>query len=111
MIVNSIKFNRRPVYQLRATAGIRNDNWAMNLAASYVSKMRSVAGQGSFITDETIDSHLVWDMMASWQISPRIRTYVKLDNLTDETYIAARRPAGVRPGLERTAYLGVTFRL
>ena len=49
--------------------------------------------------------------MASWQITPLFRTYFKVDNLLDDTYIAARRPAGVRPGLGRTAYLGVTFRL
>jgi Fe(3+) dicitrate transport protein len=73
--------------------------------------MRSVAGQGEFTPTETIDSHLVWDMLASWQITPRFRTYFKVDNLLDETYIAARRPAGVRPGLERTAYLGITFTL
>ena len=73
--------------------------------------MRSVAGQGDFLPAETIDPHLVWDLLASWQISPAIRTYFKVDNLLDNTYIAARRPAGVRPGLGRTAYLGVTFRL
>ncbi len=100
-----------PEHQLRASAGIRIDNWAVNLAASYTGIMRSVAGQGSVNPDEAIDSHLVWDMLASWQMTPRIRTYFKLDNLTGETYIAARRPAGVRPGLGRTAYLGITFRL
>jgi len=100
-----------PEHQLRATAGIRSENWALNLAANYTGTMRSVAGQGPVMPDEAIDSHVVWDMLASWQITPRIQTYFKIDNLTDETYIAARRPAGVRPGLERTAYLGVTFRL
>jgi Fe(3+) dicitrate transport protein len=36
---------------------------------------------------------------------------VKVDNLFDEVYIASRRPSGVRPGLERTAYIGLTFNL
>ena len=50
-------------------------------------------------------------MVAAWQLTPQLSTYVKVDNLFDETYIAARRPAGVRPGLPRPAYLGLTYRL
>ena len=100
-----------PEHQFRASAGLQSSDWALNLAASYVGKMRSVAGQGDFPPNETIDAHLVWDMVASWQITPSFRTYFKVDNLLDDTYIAARRPAGVRPGLGRTAYLGITFRL
>jgi len=98
-----------PEHQLRATAGIQAQKWTINLAASYTGKMRASAGQGEFIPAETIDSHLVWDILASWQISPSFRTYFKVDNLLNDTYIAARRPAGVRPGLSRTAYLGITF--
>ncbi len=100
-----------PEHQLRATAGIISQDWALNLAASYSGRMRSVGGQGAFTPTETIDAHLVWDMVASWQITPSFRTYFKVDNLLDDTYIAARRPAGVRPGMERTAYLGITLRL
>ena len=100
-----------PEHQLSATTGIRSENWALNLTSSYTSKMRSVAGQGTFSPNKTIDAHLVWDMVASWQITPSIRTYFKVNNLLDKTYIAARRPAGVRPGLERTAYLGIIFKL
>ena len=43
--------------------------------------------------------------------SDSLSSYLKIDNLFDETYIAARRPAGLRPGLERTVYLGLTFTL
>ena len=50
-------------------------------------------------------------MVASWQITPSFRTSTKVDNLLADTYIAARRPSGVRPGMERTAYLGITLRL
>jgi Fe(3+) dicitrate transport protein len=98
-----------PEHQLRATAGIQTQNWRLNLAASYTGKMRSKAGQGDFVSSETIDSHLVWDVLASWRINHSFRTYFKVDNLLNDTYIAARRPAGVRPGLGRTAYLGITF--
>ena len=100
-----------PEHQLRATAGLEASKWRFNIAANYVGKLRTRAGQGAFIPEESIDSHVVWDMVAAWQFTPQLSTYVKVDNLFDETYIAARRPAGVRPGLPRTAYLGLTYRL
>ena len=100
-----------PEHQLRATAGLESSNWRFNIAASYIGQLRTRAGQGAFIPEESIDSHVVWDMVAAWQLTPQLSTYLKVDNLFDETYIAARRPAGVRPGLPRTAYLGLTYRL
>ena len=100
-----------PEHQLRASAGIEASKWRVNLAASYIGKLRTHAGQGAFVPEETVDSHVVWDMVAAWQFTPQLSTYVKVDNLFDETYVAARRPAGVRPGLPRTAYLGLTYRL
>jgi Fe(3+) dicitrate transport protein len=100
-----------PEHQLRATAGLTADKWGVNLAASYVGRMRAHAAQGEFTPAESIDSHVVWDLVARWNWSDSVSTYLKVDNLTDEVYIASRRPAGVRPGLERTAYVGVTFQL
>ena len=100
-----------PEHQLRVTAGFMRDSWRLNLAANYVGSMRTVAGQGPLLASDSIDSHVVWDLFASWRFSDSISTYVKVDNLLDKTYVAARRPAGLRPGLERTAYLGFTFTL
>lgn len=100
-----------PEHQVRATLGLTAGQWSVNLAASYLSRLRTEAGQGAFDPSESIAARTIWDMMASWQFSERFSTYVKIDNLFDKTYIAARRPAGVRPGLPRTAYLGVTYRL
>ncbi len=100
-----------PEHQVRASAGLDLEQFRLNLAASYVGEMRTRAGQGAFATAETVPSHVVWDAVASWSFSDQLSTYLKVDNLLDETYIAARRPAGVRPGLPRTAYLGFTYRL
>jgi Fe(3+) dicitrate transport protein len=100
-----------PEHQLRSTVGLEANQWRVNLAASYMGEMRNKAGQGAYDPAESVDSHVVWDFMASWQLSENLSTYVKVDNLLDETYIAARRPAGVRPGLPRTAYLGLTYQL
>ena len=100
-----------PEHQLRASAGIVSDQWRFNVAASYIGKLRTVTGQGAFIDAESTDSRVVWDMVAAWDITPKLSTYIKIDNLFDKTYIAARRPAGARPGLPRMAYLGLTYQL
>jgi Fe(3+) dicitrate transport protein len=100
-----------PEHQVRATVGIEQDRWYANLAANYVGKSRTVAGQGEFLPNLTVDAYTVFDLVAGWRITPTLRTYVKIDNLFDETYIAARRPAGARPGLERTAYVGLALKL
>ena len=100
-----------PEHQLRATAGLVANQWRVNVAANFLDKLRTKAGQGTIDEAESIDSHVVWDFTAAWNFTPRLSTYLKVDNLFDETYMAARRPAGVRPGLPRTAYLGLTYRL
>ncbi len=100
-----------PEHQLRASIGLENERFRTTLAANYVGKMRTNAGQGAFEPLETVDSHLVWDAIATWDFTEQLSTYVKIDNLFDEIYVASRRPSGVRPGLPRTAYLGLTFRL
>jgi Fe(3+) dicitrate transport protein len=100
-----------PEHQLRASAGLTNERFRVNVAANYVGTMRTKAGQGSYDPQDTIRSHVVWDAIATWQFTESLSTYVKIDNLLDETYIAARRPAGLRPGLPRTAYIGLTFQL
>ena len=100
-----------PEHQLRVTAGIKHERFRTTLAANVVGRMRTKAGQGAYDPRETIESHVVWDMIATWRFTEHLSTYLKIDNLLNETYIAARRPAGVRPGLPRTAYIGLTYQL
>ena len=100
-----------PEHQFRATGGIEHQRFRVNLAANYVGRTRTKAGRDAYDPQETIESHFVWDVIASWNFTENLSTYVKIDNLLDEVYIASRRPAGVRPGLPRTAYIGLTYRL
>ena len=79
-----------PEHQLRATAGLAKDDWGINVAANYVGKMRATAGQGPFVPADTIRSHVVWDVVARWNWSDTLSTYVKVDNLFDEDRISRR---------------------
>ena len=100
-----------PEHQLRAAAGLQSERWRINVAANYIGELRTKAGQGAFVAQDAIDDRVVWDLIAGWRFTAKLSTYVKVDNLFDESYIAARRPAGARPGLPRTVYLGLTYRL
>ena len=110
-VVSGDKLPYIPEHQLQLTAGLVADKWRINVAANYVGEMRANAGQGEVALGEMVESHVVWDVLASWILNERLSTYIKIDNLLDETYVAARRPAGVRPGLPQTAYLGLNYRL
>ena len=100
-----------PEHQLNATAGLETEQWRVNVSANYVGELRNKAGQGALDPATSVDSHVVWDLMAAWQFTQRLSVYTKVDNLLDETYMASLRPAGARPGLPRTAYLGINYRL
>jgi Fe(3+) dicitrate transport protein len=100
-----------PEHQWRLSAGLEATQWRVNIAASYIGALRTKAGQGALDPHDSIDSHIVMDFIAAWEFTSKLSSYLKVDNLLDETYIAARRPAGVRPGLPRTAYLGLTYQL
>ncbi len=100
-----------PEHQLRASAGLQSERWRINVAANYIGELRTRAGQGAFVAQDAVAGRVVWDLIAGWRFTPKLSTYIKIDNLLDESYIAARRPAGARPGLPRTAYLGLTYRL
>lgn len=100
-----------PEHQLRASSGLVGTKWRVNLSASYVDDIRTMAGQGALIDAESIDARVVWDAVAAWDFTKNLSTYIKVDNLFDETYMAARRPAGARPGLPRTAFVGVSYKL
>lgn len=98
-----------PEHQLRATAAMQNTRWQFNLSAAYVDETRTVAGSGDIAAGTGTDSFVVWDALAGWQATENLRAYVKVDNLLDREYAVARRPAGLRPGLPRIAYIGINY--
>lgn len=100
-----------PEHQLSATASLVHQSFAVNLSANYTGEMRTVAGQGAIASGDKIEDHVVWDLVGRWNFTENLSSYIKVDNLFDEVYVAARRPAGLRPGLDRTAYVGLSYRL
>lgn len=99
-----------PEHQLYVELGIQTDRWSVFANAGYVSEMRTAAGQGAIAPDERIEDHLVFDLGATWQVSDRYGFVLNVRNLTDEVYVAARRPYGLRPGISRQTTAGIKLR-
>ena len=99
-----------PEQLLHASAGLRGERWRVDLAGNYIGEMRTTAGQGSVPAGQRIDSVLLWDLALGFQVTERLELYGRVENLSDETYVTARRPAGLRPGLPRTTVLGLRYK-
>jgi Fe(3+) dicitrate transport protein len=82
-------------------------DWGTDVAVNYVSQMRAQAGDGTIPANELIDARTIVDATAYITLAEGVRIKAKVENLFDETYIAARRPAGLRPGKPRQAFVGL----
>ena len=96
-----------PKHQFYTGLGYETPDFNLNLGAKYVSKMRTTAGQGEFLNSNSTDAHLIIDASADYAIAESVNFFMTVKNMTDEIYVAARRPAGLRPGLPRTLTAGL----
>jgi Fe(3+) dicitrate transport protein len=81
----------------------------MNVNVTYQDEVRTVAGSGSIPSDESTDDFLIVDLLGRWDAADWVSLVLRVNNLFDETYIVSRRPAGVRPGIDRQAFVGANF--
>lgn len=97
-------------HQATVSLAVEGARFDVALQTAWVSDMRTVAGSGGIPDNERVDGHVVVDVSAGYVLAGGVRAFAVIRNLTDEVYIAARRPAGVRPGLPRMALAGLTYR-
>jgi Fe(3+) dicitrate transport protein len=97
-----------PKHQLAATASLVSDGWGgFSVGATWIDKMRELAGQGEAAPEDETDAAFYLDVSAYGQLLPELQLYGKVSNLLDNRYIASRRPFGARPGAPRMAFVGV----
>jgi len=96
-----------PEHQFFVSAGVVAPIWEVHLSGKYVGEMRTQAGSGTIPTGEGTDEHFVVDVAGEYEILDGTRLFTTVDNIFDEEYVAARRPAGARPGRPFTALAGV----
>ncbi len=99
-----------PPHQLGVSIGFETSQFAIDVSGKYTSRMRTVAGSGRIGAESSTDAHAIIDLAGSYRINSRVSVFGSILNVTDTEYIAARRPAGVRPGLPRHVRLGLKTR-
>ncbi|MBT8137141.1 MAG: TonB-dependent receptor [Gammaproteobacteria bacterium] len=100
-----------PQHQAQIAADLKGANWRAGLNVSYVDAARTMAGQGPIPAGQGTDSRWTVDLSGSYRLSASFELYGRIDNLLDEDYLVARRPAGLRPGKPRSAVIGFRFEL
>ncbi len=98
-----------PRHQLSGSLAVEDAGSGVTLSATGASTMRTRAGTGPVREEASTDAYLILDLQAEYTLSrgPGGTVYGGVQNLTDRRYIVARRPAGARPGLPRTLFLGL----
>lgn len=94
-------------HQLNIGLALEYKKWHINTGMKYTSEMRATAGTGSATGIDRIPEIIVLDASISYQISTTINLFSSVTNVTNETYIVAARPSGVRPGMPRAFQLGI----
>ncbi len=100
-----------PRHQLYLSAGIETEKWGVSVGGKFIDEMRTRAGSGSIAENRRVDSHWTVDIAGEYHITDHISAFATVENALDEEYVAARRPAGARPGMPLTAMAGVKVAL
>jgi len=94
-------------HQFSAGVGVAHGSFSLDLEAVYSSAMRTNASQGPIDPLRATDSFLLWNLSADVTLADQVAVFAGIENLTNEVYIVARRPAGARPALPRTLVVGL----
>ncbi|HLF35277.1 MAG TPA: TonB-dependent receptor [Cyclobacteriaceae bacterium] len=94
-------------HQFTFLFGMEHRKFSLNLSGRFMDEMRTSPGQGEFHAGMKTDSYFVTDASASYLLHKNIALFANIINLTNEVYVAARRPSGLRPGMPRAVNSGL----
>ena len=81
--------------------------WSMDWSGRYVAAMRTQAGQGVIPQNQATDAVTILDGSVRCRLSDAIEWQCGVTNLWNTSYVVARRPAGLRPGMPRFLRMGL----
>jgi Fe(3+) dicitrate transport protein len=87
-----------PAHQATGSVGIERKSFGLNVAATFVDEMWERAGRGVALPGQKTDAYFLVDASVKYRLFEHVELYVNGRNLTNDRYIAARRPFGARPG-------------
>ena len=101
-----------PEHQLTLNAGWEVARWSTHAQLSWVDAMRTTAGRGPIApgAHSGTEGHFTGDLTVAYGLRADLELYVQGRNISNETYMVARRPAGLRPGMPRTFLTGVSWK-
>ncbi|MDX1479317.1 MAG: TonB-dependent receptor [Saprospiraceae bacterium] len=94
-------------HRISVEAGLVHPALSTYMTMRYTSAMRTQSGRGPLLESLSTDAHLVIDWSVQANLSEDVRLVGTVRNLTNARYIVARRPAGARPGMPRSAEIGL----
>ena len=100
-----------PRHQVYASVETDHEAWRARLEGFYVGRMRTLAGQGAYVSLDATDSYFVVNISGAYEITSGASLFASVQNLADNSYIVGRQPAGVRPGLPRLVQAGLKIAL
>lgn len=98
-------------HQFHASFGIKTRRWNAGLDTHFVSSMRTEASQGLIPLLNSTDEHWVLNLSGEYTLPWMANLFINVQNVTNNRYIVARRPSGIRPGLPLLLMAGIKFRL
>jgi Fe(3+) dicitrate transport protein len=94
-------------HQLSIGASYNYKKFGINLSSKYMAAMRTEAGQGELIASKSTDSYFISDINLNYTFNKNVGVFTGVNNILNESYVVALRPAGFRPGMPRMFTLGV----
>ena len=96
-----------PAHQANASVGMEKKQLGLNLSGTFVDAMWEHAGHGNELPGDKTDAYFLLDASAKYRLFDHVELYVNGRNLTNDRYIASRRPFGARPGAPLWVLAGV----
>lgn len=94
-------------HQFSFVLALEHKLFGINLSGRYSSAMRTQAGQGEMPATERTDAAFVLDGSASVVAHKNISLFAGVTNITNNVYVVARRPSGLRPSMPRAFMVGI----